>query len=225
MSLKPKKASEIKRDQQKLNDKMEKKKKVLLDDLPPYMFIISEGTKTEVVYIKGFVDAINLKYSTFSTGKRIQVEGTGRNCRSLLAYARKKVVKVIPQATVVWLMYDKDDFPYDNFDNTQFSAEQRDDLRKYKVAWSNESLELWFVLHFQELNVNIGRDKYIEILEEKCNYQKNDPQLFELLRAHTNIAISQAKKQYGEYDTDTPPSQRCPATRVFELVEELKNFL
>lgn len=37
-------------------------------------------------------------------------------------------------------MYDKDDFPFDDFDNTQYSAEQRKDSRKYKVAWSNEAL-------------------------------------------------------------------------------------
>ena len=33
------------------------------------------------------------------------------------------------------------------------------------------------------------------------------------------------KKQYEEYDKDSPPSKRCPATRVFELVEELKKYL
>lgn len=48
----------------------------------------------------------------------------------------------------VWLMYDKDDFPLDDFDNTQYSALSRKDIRKYKVAWSNECIELWFVLHF-----------------------------------------------------------------------------
>lgn len=39
MSLKPRKVSEVKKDQMKLNDKMKKKKKEILDDLPPYMFI------------------------------------------------------------------------------------------------------------------------------------------------------------------------------------------
>lgn len=62
----------------------------------------------------------------------------------------------MPQARVVWLMYDKDDFPLDNFDNTQHSAEGKIDSRQYKVAWSNESLELWFVLHFQDLTANVG---------------------------------------------------------------------
>lgn len=125
MSLKPRKISDINREQQKLNDKMKKKLKDMVDDLPPYMFIVSEGIKTEIFYIKGFSDAINKKYSDFSTSDRIQVMGTGRNCRSLLSYAREQVLKIMPQAEIVWLMYDKDDFPFDDFDNTQFSAEQR----------------------------------------------------------------------------------------------------
>lgn len=225
MSLKQKKVSEKKREQAKLNEKMKKRKKILIDDIPPYTFIVSEGIKTEVAYIAGFASAINKKYANFTTGDRIKVKGTGRNCQSLLSFARNAVEDEMPQASVVWLMYDKDDFPLDNFDNTQFSAEQRLDSRKFKVAWSNESLELWFVLHFQELNANVGRDKYIKILEKHCNYHKNDPNLFELMKANTDVAINRAKKQYKSYPKDTPASQRCPATRVFELVEELRQYL
>ena len=140
MSLKPKKVSEIRREQAKLNDKMQKKKKALLDDIPPYTFIISEGIKTEVAYITGFASVINKKYENFTTGEMIKIKGTGRNCQSLLEYARKVVGDEMPQASIVWLMYNKDDFPLDNFDNTEFSAEQRLDSRTFKVAWSNESL-------------------------------------------------------------------------------------
>lgn len=225
MSLKPLKASERSRDQQRLQDKMKKKRKPLLDAIPPYMLILSEGTKTEVVYIKGLADAINEKYAAFSTGNRIEVKGTGMNCQSLLAYARKQVSDHFPQVSVIWLMYDKDDFPLDHFDNTQFSAEQRIDTHTYRTAWSNESLELWFVLHFQDLTVNVGRERYIDLLEKHCGYRKNDPNLFPLLRKWTDVAIARAKKLYASYPEDTPPSQRCPATRVFELVEDLQVFL
>lgn len=119
MSLKPMKVSEQRKNQEKINAKMHKRKKELLDDLPPYMYIVSEGTKTEPNYIKGFADAINAKYYEFSSGPRIYVRGTGRNTKGLLKFARTQVKKEFPQAEVVWLMYDKDDFPLDNFDNTQ----------------------------------------------------------------------------------------------------------
>lgn len=119
MSLKPKKVSEVKKEQAKLNEKMKRKKKMILDDIPPYTFIVSEGIKTEVAYIQGFASAINKKYANFTTGEMVKIKGTGRNCQSLLEYARKVVDNEMPQASVVWLMYDKDDFPHDNFDNTQ----------------------------------------------------------------------------------------------------------
>jgi len=224
MSLKPKKASEIKKEQEKINAKMEKRKKVIIDDLPPYMYVISEGTKTEPNYIRGLAEVINTKFSDLSSGNRIVVKGTGRNTLSLLDYARKKVVKEFPQAEIVWLMYDKDDFPLDNFDNTQHSAEKKTSTREFKVAWSNESIELWFVLHFQELIVNTGRERYKEILEELFEYQKNQTNIYDVLKDKTEVAIRRAKKQYKSYG-ELPPSQRCPATRVFELVEELMRYL
>lgn len=101
MSLKPKKVSEKKREQAKLNEKMKRKKKVILDDIPPYTFIVSEGIKTEVAYITGFASAINEKYANFTTGEIVKIKGTGRNCRSLLDYARKVVDDEMPQASIV----------------------------------------------------------------------------------------------------------------------------
>lgn len=55
MSLKPLKVSEIKKNQCKLNAKMNKAKKKIEGILPPYIYIISEGTKTEPNYIAGMV--------------------------------------------------------------------------------------------------------------------------------------------------------------------------
>lgn len=224
MSLKPLKASEQKKNQDKLNAKMSRRRKELLDDLPPYTYILCEGTKTEPNYIKGLVSKINSKYFDLSSGKRIVVRGTGRSTRSLLNYAREQVEKEFPQASVVWLMYDKDDFPLDDFDNTQYSAENKCDRRSYRVAWSNECIELWFVLHFQDLHVNNGRAWYQEILRKKFGYQKNMENLFDILKDKTNIAIRRARRQYESY-MDAAPSQRCPATRVYELVEELSKYL
>lgn len=116
MSKKPLKASDIK----KLEAIMSKKKKKIEEfhQLPPYIIIFSEGTKTEPFYIKGLTQQVNNKYSEFTSNDRIIVIGTGRNTRSLLEYARKTVSENYPECEVVWIMYDKDDFPYDDFDNT-----------------------------------------------------------------------------------------------------------
>lgn len=224
MSLKPKKFSEIKRSQEELNIKMRKKSKVLLDELPPYTYIVCEGTKTEPNYFRGISEEINNKYFDLSSGKRIVLKGTGRNTKGLLEYARKQVEKDFPQAATVWLVYDKDDFPLDNFDNTEYSALERSDIRRYKTAWSNECIELWFLLHFQELTVNIGREEYLHLLKKYCKYEKSMENIYELLKDRMEEAIERAKRQYEEYG-DAAPSKRCPATKVFQLVEELKRYL
>lgn len=135
MSLKPKKFSELKKEQIHLKSKMQKKQKEINYELPRYTYIVSEGTKTEPYYIEAIVKLINEKYRAFSTGKLIVVKGTGRNTKGLLEYARKNVEREFPQAEEVWLMYDKDDFPIDSFDNTQYSAEGRQSGRQYRVAF------------------------------------------------------------------------------------------
>ncbi len=226
MSLKPVKYSERQKEQSRLQAKMEKRKKdnnIAL--LPPYMYIISEGTKTEPYYIESLAQRINKKYFDYTSGNRIKILGTGRNTQSLLDYGRKIVEKDFPQAEEVWLMYDKDDFPEDNFDNTQYSAEGRKDARKYHAIWSNESFELWLLLHFQDVTANIGRAAYIEHLKSYIpDYEKRKKGVYDILEDKTAEAIKRAKKQDETYG-NLPPSQRCPATRVYRMVEELQKFL
>lgn len=194
--------------------------------LPPYTFIVSEGTKTEPNYIKSLADAINNKFYNYSQDKRIIVEGSGRNTKGLLEYAIKRVEDVMPQAEIVWLLYDKDDFPLDNFDNTKFSTETRKDKRKYRAIWSNECFELWLVLHFQELDTDTGRAHLRKLLKKHMGkYEKNMPSIYSLLADKTQIAIKRAEKLFKNYDKNLPPSKMCPCTMVFELVKELYKYI
>lgn len=59
MSLKPKKHSDLKKIKEKMNVK--KSKMDTLHELPPYTMIVSEGIKTEPLYLQGFVKRINEK--------------------------------------------------------------------------------------------------------------------------------------------------------------------
>ncbi len=238
MSLKPSKFS----DKKTLDEKMKLKQRKFEKEnpLPPFTLIISEGTKTEPHYIQGLVKLINEKYSGVYTrgsrlidAERIKVHGTGRNTISLLKWARKFVM--LPENrnyTRIWLMYDKDDFPLDNFDNTQFSINDKecDDAdRKFFAAWSNECIELWFILHFQELVSNVGRAQYIEILKRYFDYDKPSADIYDIIskneKSNIDLAITRARKLYESYGDKTPPSKMAPATRVYELVEELKGYM
>lgn len=222
MTKKPLKKSE----QKPLNQKMMKKGRESIGLLPPYIFIVSEGTKTEPYYIKEMAGKINSKFYNYTQSDRIKIHGAARNTLNLLEYTRKQVEKEMLEAQIVWLLYDKDSFPEDDFDNTQFSAEGKQDTRKYKVAWSNECFELWLLLHFQDMDSNTGRRHCREILRKYIpDFEKGSDDIYERLKDKTKDAIRRAKKQYKSYPANCAPSKMCPATRVYELVEFLQKYI
>ena len=106
MSLKPPKHSEW------LKERTSKKRDLHLD----YNLIICEGTKTEPKYFKALKDRVELKEAN-----RVQFEivGAGLNTRGLFEYAQKMVCESPNGYSHVWLVYDKDDFPADNFNATE----------------------------------------------------------------------------------------------------------
>jgi len=196
-----------------------------LPELPPHTVIFSEGIRTEPFYIQGLAGQVNAKYEQYVSADRITVIGTGKNTRSLLDYARKTVARDYPSCEIVWLMYDKDDFRSDDFDNTQFSAEDKTGAQKYHAIWSNECFELWFVLHFQQLFSNVSREQYWDILKGYFPYRKNMENIYDILKDRTQTAIEHSKALYDSYPAGTPPSKRAPATRAHELVAFLQGYL
>ena len=227
MSLKPKKHSDIKKMEEKMKAKASKMD--TLQELPPYTMIVSEGIKTEPLYLKGFVNKINERYKHITKEPHIHVYGTGRNTQGLIRFVDKKIASgEWEHYKKIWLVYDKDDFPLDNFDNTQFEAESRN-KPCMAVAWSNESIELWFLLHFQEYRSNNGREQYIEKLNQYFEYSKTREDLYDILMQKGSLeeAKRRAKKMYREFVEAGVSSMAAmvPATRVYELVEELEKYL
>ena len=227
MSLKPKKHSDI----QKLKEKMKVKatKMNTMNKLPEYTMIVSEGIKTEPLYLNGFVNKINEKYKCISKEPHIEVYGTARNTQGLIRFVDKMIAEgEWKRFKKFWLVYDKDDFPLDKFDNTQFEAEARKEP-DMAVAWSNESIELWFLLHFQDYCANNGRKQYIEKLNEYFDYSKTREDLYDVLMEKGSLenAKRRAKKMYQEFVDagENSMAAMVPATRVYELVEELEQYL
>ena len=97
------------------------------------------------------------------------------------------------------------------------------------VAWSNESIELWFLLYFEDYRANNGRKQYIEQLNKYFYYSKTREDLFDVLSEKGSLedAKKRARKMYQEFlDSEiSSMSAMVPATRVFELVEELEGYL
>ena len=126
----------------------------------------------------------------------------------------------------VWVVFDKDDRGDFN------EAIKKANKLKFKSAWSNESFELWFCLHFEYLHTPIGRSDYIKKLEgffskgkgdNNFKYKKGSPDIYEMLKAYGNedSAKAHAKKLRALYGDDNY-AEHNPCTMVDILVEELE---
>ena len=103
---------------------------------------------------------------------------------------------------------------------------------QYHVAWSNECIEFWFILHFANYISNNHRTEYIRFLNDKFSelkigkYQKNMDNIFEILMNQGNpkLASRYAKKIIKENNCMSN-ANIAPGTKVFKLVEELARYL
>lgn len=190
MSKKPEKKSDLSKSWMKNRQD----KKVFVR--PEYHLIISEGTKTEPHYFEGLKKEINEKYGKGRI--HIEIEGEGRNTLSLLKRAQKYVKDNNNPIRHVWLIYDKDDFPLDDFDNTYHKctdlnkknhSENPDEHVTYHALWSNQCIELWFLLHFAYHQSDVHRDEYKPVLDKyfsklNANEYKKIEKIFIVFYAH-----------------------------------------
>lgn len=216
---------------------IKKQKKEAFREIAPYRYlIVCEGAKTEPLYFEGIKELINAKYGDKIKVKtvkadRFDIDGTGRNTEDLVRYAIEKRKNATIPYGHVWCVFDKDSFTSQQFNNSILQANDND----IRCAWSNEAIELWFLLHFEYLNTGISREQYKKKLDEYFSihsinngkYEKNISNIYQILCEYgdVNKAIERAKKLCESYEMGTTPSNMKPATTVYELVEELYRYL
>ena len=229
MSNKPKKRG----DQKALELKMARKTRITetISLLPPRTMIFCEGTKTEPNYLRELVELINARCRIFAMDNRIKLSdhieiiGSARSTTSLFSYA---VNNTVSGTREVWLVYDHDDFPAEQFNVTPELAKKQSKKSgiHYRVAWSNECFELWLLLHFILLESNISRADYMEKLVGYIpSYHKSATDIFSRLKDRVGTAIKNAKTIEGKFDVNATPSEMAPCTQVYRLVEELLRYV
>lgn len=220
MSMKPRKKSDSKKEW--MSDRRDRR--III--APEYHLIVTEGTKTEPNYFEGLKKDINSQYKGRIS---INIDGAGEHTLTLLERAQKTVEKEPDKYKHVWLVYDKDDFPKDDFDNTYYkcvSLSENDDSVIYHALWSNECIEYWFLLHFMALSSDLHRSEYYPKLSEclGSKYKKNREDIYMLLKPYIKSAIDNAKR-IAENNKGLPPSQCTPGTTVYEIFEMLNSYL
>ena len=222
MSLKPPKKSDLNKSWMKAKPDRALKIK------PEYHLIVTEGEKTEPAYFEAIRDEINGQYR-----EKIQlhVHGEGDNTVSLFERAKQIAVASPNGYRHVWVVYDTDDFPADHIDRViQLCKENSNDDIEYHAIWSNQCVELWYLLHFSFMQSDIHRSAYWPKLSEwltgigEGEYKKNRKDMYLVLKPFMDYAIANARR-LDSCNAGKLPSKAAPGTKVYELVEKLRPYL
>ncbi len=130
-----------------------------------------------------------------------------------------------------WIVIDRDEERHGGGGHTlqdfnKALEQARNSHAAIKVAWSNPSFELWYLLHFRFHNTAIDRERVIDLLEQEMSatYNKSNPATYSLLISRLPDAIRNARRLIEEAKVSTGiliPAEANPATTVHELVETL----
>jgi hypothetical protein len=156
-------------------------------------------------------------------------------------------LKILPQDSFqqsgkyeqIWCVFDKDQFPAQNFNQAITLAQQYN----LGVAYSNQAFEYWLILHFEDhQGGGMHRNQYDAAINEHLEpfgieFDGNESKIitetfFEILngvdeqtgKIRRELAIARAKRNYKIFDHNSPAIEES-STTVFRLVEEIFKFL
>ncbi|HRI61932.1 MAG TPA: RloB family protein [Saprospiraceae bacterium] len=193
-----------------------------------YYLIVCEGEKTEPLYFEGLKK--DLPPGVLQVTE-IMISGEGDNTLNLVKKARARKSEQEKRTGLpidqLWVVFDLDSFPTEHF-NRAIELCHHEGIG---CAWSNEAFELWYLLHFQFFETNIGRQRYLELLTlrlreragQNTQYRKNDPDFYRILKTYGNQeqAIRNAERLCAIYEDRRDFAAHNPCTKVHLLVQEL----
>lgn len=227
-----------------------------IEDKLSTFIIFTEDEVSERIYFKSF-ETDNLKVNVIGNQKSkiANVINAIKHCQDNTLFDDN--AKISEEGIQVWCVYDRDRSFYSNaneadkndisFNASLLIAESHN----IKVAWSNDSFELWVLLHFEDVECTevLLRDKYYErltkIMEANEELCKNLSEAIaggyysykETFKRKRNFkkyilpelqeekrrtsAIERAENLEQQHLTKRKAHEKCPCTMVHYLVKEL----
>jgi len=186
-----------------------------------YFLIVSEGTRTEPNYFETFIGRRGSKVVS------VNCKGRGKNTTQLIEEAKKiqeQDRRRGKEYDSVWIVFDKDNFPDEAFNNAIVNAPKEGIF----VAWSNPSIELWYLLHLSDTTKELTPATCIKEIEKivrreikSFKYDKTSTDFSWLHRdenqskAVTRAKVLQRFRQLESY------AKQNPCTTVDKLVCQL----
>jgi hypothetical protein len=194
--------------------------------------IYCEGKNTEPEYFKSF---------PINTETIVEAVGLGRSRKELVQHiiklARAEEVLAgqanFDQDRQIWCVFDRD-YKGEKGEDTDFNAAVKlAEQHGLRSAYSNDSFELWLVLHYKYLDVKQLRQEYYEYLSGQfgINYKKDGKallfcrRLYGLLVERQHSAVKNSKRLLSYHEKEHRHSHKNPCTTVHQLVEELNKCL
>lgn len=187
----------------------------------PVVYLICEGTETEIRYFKRFrsrgchIDIIPIPSQYKAADRLVQK-----------ARATMGTSPYYPdEGDVIWCVFDRDE----NSNEALRKAKQIAAWEGYQLAYSNPSFELWFLLHFVNQRTEVADCRtLIRMLKQPGRlerYEKNQD-VYDQLEPLQEKAIERAKQRIHVLEEEKAElicRQSNPVTTVAELVEYLNS--
>lgn len=109
-----------------------------------------------------------------------------------------------------------------------------------KVAYANDSFELWYLLHFNYIDTPIMRDKILEnvidelkikfptefknLTDKNIKTKEQTQKIYKALLDIQQIAIKNAENLLSHYDKNHNPEKDNPSTTIHKLIIELNKL-
>lgn len=181
------------------------------------MLIIAEG-KTEKIYFEGLKER--------NTNVEVKIPNTtptdASNLVDLCKYHMKKNELDLSGGDVAICVMDVLGNDPKNLDEAIFEAKRVG----ITVALSNPCFELWFLLHYREINHRIDCSEAIKLLHKYISGYNKTKDYSDILKPHINEAVKRAKYLQGNTDDCLPQSiiEKNPSTDVHIIVSRLASL-
>ena len=180
--------------------------------------IIMCGGETEEIYFNHYKDKHKNEL------KNISVKVVAHKKSNPLAVVQAALAQK-PDYNEVWAVFDKDDFA--DFDEAIVFALNNG----INCAFSNEAIEYWFFLHFENktgamsrntLNIELGKklgfdyDKGVDTIQKTCG------------KISSNLLVAEERAQVGHerhiVNSRDKPSGWCSCTTAYALTKRLREW-
>ena len=154
---------------------------------------------------------------------------------------KNKYGKIYKDFDHKWIVIDRDaekvnggGHKAEDFNNAITNAKNRRGDLNIEVAYSNDSFELWYLLHFEYRTTGIIRDdiivqvikklkeiephKFTNLNKENIKKDNYTKLIFETLLDRQSIAVANATRLLKSYGKNHNPQSDNPSTRVHQLV-------